>query len=162
MYSFVKIEKFLYQLKERLLQNKNIRKMLFYTSPDALSLEDIAPESAAEFITLTPIIEDKQGIAESYRNVFIAIYMGDMIPQDTENDITFKIAVYSNKENYEMNDKKIRPISIMKEIFNEINSIKFAFSGKVFPINVIAENLIRGNFSGFVSTWNVVDSNEII
>lgn len=162
MYSFDKIENFLYQLKERLLQNKNIKKMLFYTSPDALSLEDIDAESAAEFITLTPIIEDENGIAESYRNVFIAIYMGDMIPQDTENDITFKIAVYSNKPNYEMDNQKIRPISIMKEIFKEISGVKFEFSGKVFSINVVAENLIRGNFSGLVSTWNVVDSNEII
>lgn len=162
MYTFVKIQNFLFQLKDRLLENENIKKMLYYTVPNALDLTSIGKDDAAEFITLTPIIEDENGIAKSYRNVFIAIYLGDIIPQDTENDITFRIAVYANKENYELENKKIRPIEIMKEVFSEINGLKFEFSGKIIPINVIAENLIRGNFSGFVSTWNVVDSYEII
>lgn len=162
MYTLVKVQRFLFHLKERLLENQNIKKMLYHTVPNALDLGDVANEDAAEFITLTPIIEDEDGIAESYRNVFIAIYLGDLVPEDTENDLTFRIAIYANKENYELENNKIRPIELMNEVISEIKNVKFEFSGKVFPINIVSENLIRGNFSGFVSTWNVVDSNEII
>ena len=152
----------MFQLKDRLLQKPKIRKLLYYTSSDALDLEDVSIEKAQDMITLTPIIEDEQGIAESYRNVFIAIYMGDLIPGDTDNDITFRIAAYANKDNYELDNNRIRPLLLMDEIFKEISNVKFEFSGKIYAITVVAENLIRGNFSGFVSTWNVVDGNEII
>lgn len=162
MYSFTKIQNFLFQLKRRLLKNKKIKKLLYYTVPNALELQDVAAENVEKMITLTPIIEDENGIAESYRNVFIAIYMGDLVPEDTENDITFRIATYANKENYELDNDRIRPILIMQEIFKEISNIKFEFTGKMYAINVVTENLVRGNFSGLVSTWNVVDSNEII
>lgn len=162
MYSLTKVQNFLFQLKERLLENDTIKKLLYYTSPDALSKTSIDKTLAEEFITLTPIIEDENGIAESYRNVFIAAYMSDLIPDDNENDIGFKIMVYANKENYELNNNRIRPMIIMQEIYNEISNIKFEFSGKFIPISIVTENLVAGNFSGFVSTWNVVDSNEII
>lgn len=162
MYSFTKIQNFLFQLKRKLLENKKIKKLLYYTVPNALELADVAAEDVEDMITLTPIIEDEDGIAESYRNVFIAIYMGDLVPEGTENDITFRIATYANKDNYELEQDRIRPILIMQEISKEVSNVKFEFSGKMYPINFVAENLVRGNFSGLVSTWNVVDSNEII
>lgn len=159
---FTNVQSFLHQLKDRLLENEKIRKLLYYTSPDALRLEGVEKEDAAKFITLTPIIEDEDGIAESYRNVFVAIYLGDFIPEDVRNNVSFKIAAYTTMEHYELENQKLRILELMGEIHKEISNVKFEFAGKVYPIAFVSENLIRGNFSGIVSTWLAVDSNEII
>lgn len=162
MQTFVKLENFLYQTKELLLENSKIRKLLYYPTPNALSKPDVTKQQAEEFITLTPIIWDENGIAESFRNVFISIYASLIDFDDIDNNLILKILVFTNKEGYELENNKIRVLTLLSEISKQLENHKFEFSGKIYLINAMSENLSEGNFAGYVSTWAVTDSNEIL
>lgn len=129
MYKNLKnLNKVFYEIKTTLLANENIRKLLYYDQADAL--EKTAPEisKVKDYIGFFPITES--GITNYEKNTFISITVPklDTDLQEKEN-IYFGIylTVVSKKDVLELNNNKIRIISLCDEIIKALDGKKLSF-----------------------------------
>ena len=122
------LNKGLYEIKTALLANEEVRKLLFYDQKDAL--EKTAPEisDVKDYIGFFPITES--GITDYKKNTFIAITVPklDTDLQEKENIyFGFYLTVISKKDVWELNDNKVRIISLCDEIIKALDGKKISF-----------------------------------
>lgn len=157
---FKKTEKSLFQIKALLLQNENIRKLLYNMRPSALAESAPTIDQVKDLISLTPYLEDKDGVSTSYRNAFMAIYPTRFI-LDTVSDLTqIAITVFITKDYYELDNESIRVLSILDEVQNTLDGEKLEFAGRLEIQNGIIEIIDTNRFVGYVTGWEVIDGRD--
>lgn len=158
---FDKTESALYQIKDLLLDNIQIRKLLYNMTTNALSEAEPSIEDVEQLITIVPYIDDENGVAESYKNSFIVIYPTNFLFNENEVIINISIGSFVTKDYYELNNRKIRGLSLMSEISKTVSYEKLEFAGKMELMNVTSLTIDLGKFIGFTSNWEVVDGKSV-
>lgn len=124
------IIKILPEFKTALLANANLRKMLFYSSTDALSKNAPSIEDVSELITFQPLAES--GIKNFGKHTYIVIDI-DLIDLEIDDDSSIltnvDIAAITQFDTWLLDDNKIRLLEICNEIITAIDGIKFSSSG---------------------------------
>jgi hypothetical protein len=160
MGTFLKTEKALFQIKTLLLQNTNLRKLLYNTVPSAL--EETAPtvSEVEELITLTPYLENDEGVANSYKNAFIAIYPTRFNIDNIGDVIQIAISVFVSKDYYELDNERLRVFSILEECEKTLDNVKLEFAGKLELQNAAIEVLDVNKYIGYITGWEVVNGKD--
>ena len=126
-----KILKILPEFKTALLANEDLRKMLFYESPDALSKTAPTVANVTDLIVLRPLAES--GIKDFGKHTYIVIDI-DLIDLDISDDnaivTNVDIAVISQFDTWVLDGDKIRVLEICNRVLNAIDSKKFTQSGE--------------------------------
>lgn len=121
------------ELRNRLLQDEEIRKLLVYDSSDAQTQEH-APtlETAKNYISLYPVIEE--GIITTDRNVAIAFDLTAVDTDFEEGDSailgTIIISVLCTDKVLLLDKNILRHWEIARLIINDIDDFKGSASGK--------------------------------
>lgn len=157
---FNKTEKSLFQIKSLLLQNEKIRKLLYHMVPNALDLQAPSIDQVKDLITLTPYLEDREGVSNSFRNAFIAVYPTRFMLDTTSDLIQIAIAVFVTKDYYEMDQETIRTLSILAECENVLDNEKFEFAGHLEFQNGMIEIIDTNRFIGYITGWEAVDGRD--
>lgn len=150
------IENTMFAVRTTLANDKTIRKLLYYDTPDALDKQE-APsidqilgrvENGIEYITLFPVME--KGVVEYGRNTYIMITL-PMIDLDLSDSseifVGFQITAISDMKHYMLNHNKLRLMEICNRVIELIDNQKFPTAGKTEVLQmeqVIFTNQVYG------------------
>lgn len=152
-----RVESTLAAIKNRLLGDEIIRKLLFHDSNNALNmLPPLIPE-VEDYITLRPIFEFEN--KEDYmQNSMINIYTTQILPADDIKKIdgVVQINVVCNGDKWELVDSKIRPMQLCDRIIQLVNNKKFTISNKVV-FNTMTDLIISKKVYGYALLFEITD-----
>lgn len=122
------------RIAEKLVENQNICKLLFYTNKDPLTSPDLTEEQRMDLlhenILIVPKVPESDNIKGSY---ILALY--DSFDIDSENsefkDVELLFIVVCPPKEWVVNEPSLRPFLIMSEIDEMFNGQKLANIGKI-------------------------------
>lgn len=151
------------EFKTAILSDVDIRKMLYYDSPDALSREAPSIETVSSYIFNAPLVES--GIEDFGRNTYIMIDLAridtDTEDEDPSKDIiaVFAITPVTTFTNWMLDDNKIRILEMTTRIINKIDNHKFSPSGKAYIPNIERTIISKQLFGYYIRV--VITDNQV-
>ena len=116
--NFFSMEKDLGIIIDLILNNKRLQKLLYYTTPDAMSKPDLTEEQAVSLINNNIKIVPKLTIDPDVKNYIYVIFddfkTNDTNPEFQDNIIYFHIICHYSQ--WQMKDFQLRPFRIAAEI----------------------------------------------
>lgn len=121
------------ELRNLLLQNEQLRKLLVYDTSDALTQVEVPTiETAKNYISLYPVIEE--GIITTDRNTAIALDLTSVDTDFEEGDnailATIVISVLCTDKVLLLDNNKFRHWEVARLIINDVDEFKGSASGK--------------------------------
>lgn len=134
-----RIERVVPEIRNHLLQNEQLRKLLVYDTPDALSQEAVPTiETVKNYISLYPVIEE--GIITTDRNCAIAIDLTavdtDFEDGDTAIIGTVVVSMLCTDKVFLLDKDKFRHWEAARLITNTLDDAKCSASGKLVVTGV--------------------------
>lgn len=152
-----KIEQTLVGIKNKLLHDATIRKLLFHDSNNALNMLAPQEKEAESYITLKPIydFENKEPYA---KNSMINIYTTQIVPDDEIKKITgvIQVNIVCNENTWELVDSHIRPLRLSDQIIKLVHGCKFAASNKL-EFNTMSDLIINKKLFGYALLFEITD-----
>lgn len=153
---FDNIEKSLFEIKNSLLSNTEIRKLLGNDNMTCLDEQAPGIDTIEDFIFLTPVFKvDK----EPYnKNSFISITLSEVGYTEDINYLTpvVTVSVLSRTELWVLNDSKIRPLQVASQIVKELNNKKVSLSHKLYFIEKRLL-VLNEDIQGFILVFDLLD-----
>jgi hypothetical protein len=153
------IESAIYQIKNIIIGNADIRKLLYINTPSALTSQtNVTIANVENLISIRPYIQDDDGIENSSQSNFIIIYPTYMdFSNDTFHTIQISIDVFVYKDNYFLDNAKTRLMQLLNKIIDVLNDKKLSFAER-FEINdARLTNIDGGKTIGYLTTWSIVN-----
>lgn len=152
-----RVETTLAAIKNCLLNDDVVRKLVYNDSNNALNMETPDIDKVNKYITLRPIYQF-ENMADFSQNSMINIYFTDGSPQEEEVGIEgiIQINVVVNIDKWELVDNKIRPIHLANRIIKLLNDKKFTISNSLSLEN-INQLIISKQLVGYALLFNVID-----
>lgn len=155
---FERLETSIFAIKNNLLENEKIKKLLYYSSPDALNRADISKLDVEKNILTVPFLDVKDPDNGINLNTIIAVYPTRVFHEEAyENSIYIKTAIYTKASLYNLNNNKMRLNQLAKEITSEIKDRKFALAGTMILTESEWVTLDGIDKVGLILHWTVVD-----
>lgn len=160
--SFLSIEKDLEIITNNFLKNERLKKLLYYTTPDALNRDSIGNNASLELFKNNIKIVPKLYIDGSVLN-YIVITFDDFVlntnnPQFRDNTIQFNIICHYDQ--WQLNDSfSLRPYKIAAEIDSMISDKHLTGIGELQFLG--ASNLIiNEEFAGITLVYAAIHGGE--
>lgn len=152
-----RVETTLAAIKNCLLNDDIVRKLVYNDSNNALNMETPDIDKVNKYITLRPIYQF-ENMADFSQNSMINIYFTDGSPQEEEVGIEgiIQINIVVNIDKWELVDNKIRPIHLANRIIKLLNDKKFTISNSLSLEN-INQLIISKQLVGYALLFNVID-----
>lgn len=152
-----KLQKTIHAMKNQLLKDETIRKLLVHSSPNALSMKDVDRDRVKPSILTIPYINEEDPDKELNLNTFIAIYQTS-IAYENEEDVSFLItAIYTNHEIYELDNNNFRLNMIGASIESALQNQKFNLTGQLNLYGASFVSLANSKKLGLILSWEVVN-----
>jgi hypothetical protein len=149
------LNKTLYAIKNKLMNNNDLTKLLFYSVVNPLESANLTTAQKEQIITLNPIVEYNTD-PNSTLNNFISIGI-PMIGYGDKLDgvlVKIEIAIVCHVDYWELNNNRLRLMKIAEIVFDELNEQKFSLSGKLvidgFKPEIFQDNLVGYRLTGFM------------
>lgn len=152
-----RVESTIAAIKTKLLDNEDLRKLLFHDSNNALNMLAPTVLELRDYITSKPIFEFEN--KEEYnKNSVINIYVTEIIPTDESASFTgvLQVNVVCNLDVWELVDNKIRPLQISNKIIKMLNNTKFTVSNKLVLSNM-TDLIINKKMVGYALLFEITD-----
>lgn len=152
------INKTLYAIKNKLINNDTITKSLFYSVANPLEQADLTTAQKESVIVMNPIVEYNTDPNNTINN-FIAIGVPMVVYGDNLEGVLIRIniAIVCHTDYWELNNNRLRLMSLAEEVFNELNEQKFSLSGKLI-IDGFEPEIFRDNLVGYRLNALITDS----
>ena len=151
-----RIQSSLYQIKNKLKADSDIRKLLYYTTKDSLSKSEVSYKNIDNFITLRPVFNMN---TETFnRNAFVSIAISEMEEVEDEKifDGVLRLNVICKNDNWELDENAIRPLKLIGKIKNLLHNHKFDTSHKIIFMSMQIITLDEDN-SGYMLLFRIVE-----
>jgi len=152
------LNKTLYAIKSKLMNNNELTKLLFYSVTNPLEQADLTTAQKDTIITLNPIVEYNTDPNNTINN-FISIGIPMIGFGDKTEGVLIRldIAIVCHVDYWELNNNRLRLMKIAEVVFNELNEQKFSLSGK-FIVDTFKPELFQNNLAGYRLTGFMVDT----
>ena len=152
-----KIETSLAAIKNCLLNDEKIRKLVYNDSNNALNLETPDRDKVNKYITLRPIYQF-ENMQDFTQNTMVNIYLtsGDTLDEEVGISGIIQISIVVNIDKWELLDNKIRPISLADRIIKLVNNKKFTMSNSL-SLQSIEQLIISKQLVGYALLFDIVD-----
>ena len=149
-----RIEKSFFRIKDLLLENEDIRKLLVEDGPDALQRFAPSVEDAKNYIVLRPVIDLND---ESYvRNTIGAITMPSIYLEDKYISTRMFLTFYTQNSVYDLNDEQLR-LFRLADIAAEILNNKKLYNAGTLELLSIREVVMNSSITGIVLEFSIND-----
>lgn len=145
------------EIRNTLLGDEVIRKLVFQDSNNALNMLPPAPEEVEDYITVAPIYEfqDKSNLA---RNTMINIYVAEW---QSDEDIAsgsgvIRVNVVCNVDHWRLVDNKIRPLALADRVIELLEGKKFSISNPLH-FDTLEELIITKQMTGYALIFTATD-----
>jgi hypothetical protein len=153
------VESAIYQIKNTIIGNSDIRKLLYINTPSALtSSTNVTVANVENLISIRPYIQDDDGIENSSQSNFMIIYPTYMdFSNDIQHTIQISIDIFVYKDNYFLDGAKTRILQLLNKVIDVLNDKKLSFAER-FQINdARLTNIDQGKTIGYLTTWSIVN-----
>ena len=152
------LNKTLYAIKNKLLNNDTITKMLFYSVANPLEQAALTSAQKETVVVMNPIVEYNTDPNNTINN-FIAIGVPMIVYGDNLEGVLIRIniSIVCHVDYWELNNNRLRLMTVAEEVFNELNENKFSLSGKLI-IDSFEPEIFRDNLVGYRLSAMITDS----
>lgn len=152
-----KLDRVIVEIKKMLLRNENLKKLIYYNTPDALAKASVTDRTLVDpFIKTTPAIYMIEDGTEIELNSFIVIYTPTINFTTKLNDVTFIVDIFTRKEILELDNNQLRLHQMLGEISSSLDNQRVSFAGRINLSN--ATYVVVGNrYVGFQLEVTVID-----
>lgn len=159
--SFLSIDKDLNIITNRILKNKRLQKLLYYTVPNALDLKDLNEDQQLELLQKNIKIVPKLYIDGSVLN-YIIISFDNFMPNSSnpefrDNLISFDIICHFDQ--WQMKDFNLRPYRIAGELDSIFNDTHLTGIGKLQFVGC-NQLLLNEEFAGVSLIYAAIHGEE--
>ena len=159
--SFLSMEKDLNQIIGSMLRNKNLKKLLYYTTDDALSMPDLTDEQSISLFGKNIRIAPKLYIDQDIVN-YIIISFDDFSPNAKNpefRDCTICFDIVCHFDQWKLTDFKLRPYRIAAELDTMFNKAKFSGIGRLEFIGGL-QMLLDNEFGGLTLRYRAINGED--
>ena len=159
--SFLSVEKDLNIITDLILKNKRLKKLLYYTTADALDREAITDEEAVELLQKNIKIVPKLYIDGDVR-AYVIISFDNFTtnatnPEFRDNIISFDIICHFDQ--WQLKDFQLRPYRIAAELDSMLDGQRLTGIGLVEFLGA-NQIIINEEFAGISLMYNVIHGGE--
>lgn len=157
------VEQTLYQIKNILINDETIRKLLYIQAPNALTVStSVTAAQVNGLMSIVPYVQDDGGIENSSQSNFMVIYCNYMnFQDDMQHVITFGIDIFVYKDYYLLDSSKIRLVQILNRVVDLLEDKKLAFAEKFTISDARLSSIDQGKTIGYLTTWSVANGTAI-
>lgn len=151
-----KLDKTIFEMKKMLLKNENIKKLIYYNTPDSLSQSAPTLNQVTDLIKTTPAIYMEDDENQFDLNTFAVIYVPIIDFSAQLNDITFVIDIFTRKELIDLDNNQMRLHQLVTEIYETLDNKRVSLAGRIQFSNASYVNM--GNrYIGFQVEMSIID-----
>lgn len=154
------MERNMFIIKNKLLENVNLRKLLFYTGPDALESTDPTAEDVERYIDLTSVVNYGQNPNNPINNFIVVSWSNADLSDFTQSVSGIIVEVFCNHSSILLDNNKMRHFAISQEIVTSLNSSMLLSAGKMELINMELK-ILNETYVGFELEFMAIDSTEV-
>jgi hypothetical protein len=156
MSSINKLDKTIMEIKKMLLKNESFRKLLYFNTPDCLSIQAPTLVQVQNLVFTTPAIYMEEDENQFNLNSFAVIYIPIIDFSKELNDITFIIDLFTKKELIELDNNQLRLHQLVTEIYETLDNKRVSLAGRIQFSNASYVNM--GNrYIGFQVEMSIID-----
>ena len=149
-----RIEKSFFRIKDLLLENDDIRRLLVEDGRDALERFAPSVEQARDYIVLRPVIDLND---ENYtRNTIAAITMPSIYLEDKYLSTRMFLTFYTQNSEYELNNEQLR-LFRLADLAAEILNNKKLYNAGTLELLSIREVVMNSSITGIVLEFSIND-----
>lgn len=163
MKSIELVEQTLYQIKNILINDATLRKLLYLQIPGALtSNTSVTTAQVDGLISVVPYVQDDDGIENSSQSNFIVLYCNYMnFQEDMQHSMSIGIDIFVYKDYYLLDSSKMRIIQILSKVVDLLEDKKLAFAEKFTINDARLTSIDQGKTIGYLTSWSVVNGTAI-
>lgn len=152
------IQKAIFQVKSLIQGNLEVRKLVYYDTPDALSQSEVNASIAntKEHFTVSPIFDVTEPPFDKNTIISVVFNKGTYDDETVKINGLLKINILTRSGLWELNDNKIRPLEISNLIIDIINNQKTDPSHKLVFSNMELA-ILNEDVNGFALTFLLVE-----
>ncbi len=158
--SFATVEKVLKQVVDKLMYNKPLQKLLYYSDKHCLSLPDLNQDQIfsllGDQIKIVPKLQVDDGVM-AYVIISFDKFVPSLESQTTFREVSLSFDILAHYDFWSLDDFKLRPYSIAGAIDGVINRSSFSDTGGGIAKFVRADQLVLNEYLGGV-TMNYIIS----
>lgn len=158
--SFLSIEKDLSIIIDTMLKNNRLKKLLYYTTKDALMRDNLSEEQSAELIGNNIKIVPKlyvDGSVLNYVVISFDSFAETSNPEFRDNTVEFDIVCHMDQ--WQLNDFALRPYKIAAEIDSMFNYQKLTGMGRLEFIGATV-SVLNEEFAAVCLIYRTVHGEE--
>ena len=159
--SFLSMEKDLNQITGSMLRNKNLKKLLYYTTENALSMPDLTDDQSVSLFGRNIRIAPKLFIDQEIVN-YIIISFDDFSP-NTKNpefrDCTICFDIICHFDQWKLTDFKLRPYRIAAELDSMFNKARFSGIGRLEFLGGL-QMLLDDEYGGLTLRYRAINGED--
>ena len=159
--SFLSMEKDLNQITGSMLRNKNLKKLLYYTTENALSMPDLTDDQSVSLFGRNIRIAPKLFIDQEIVN-YIIISFDDFSPNAKNpefRDCTICFDIVCHFDQWKLTDFKLRPYRIAAELDTMFNKAKFSGIGRLEFIGGL-QMLLDDEYGGLTLRYRAINGED--
>ena len=159
--SFLSMEKDLNQITGAMLRNKNLKKLLYYTTENALSMPDLTDDQSVSLFGRNIRIAPKLFIDQEIVN-YIIISFDDFSPNAKNpefRDCTICFDIVCHFDQWKLTDFKLRPYRIAAELDTMFNKARFSGIGRLEFIGGL-QMLLDDEYGGLTLRYRAINGED--
>ena len=159
--SFLSMEKDLNQITGSMLRNKNLKKLLYYTTENALSMPDLTDDQSVSLFGRNIRIAPKLFIDQEIVN-YIIISFDDFLPNAKNpefRDCTICFDIVCHFDQWKLTDFKLRPYRIAAELDSMFNKARFSGIGRLEFIGGL-QMLLDDEYGGLTLRYRAINGED--
>ena len=159
--SFLSVEKDAALIMDRIVENKNLQKLIYYNTPDALSQPNLTEEQMSDLIKnnikFVPKIHVDQ-LVETYLLINFDGFQETYNPEFRDNVIEFDIICHIDQ--WMLKDFKLRPFRIAAELDSMLNNKHLTNMGQMEFLSLDSKLVESSEYAGMCLRYRVVHGGE--
>ena len=159
--SFLSVEKDAALIIDRIASNKNLQKLLYYNTTDALNKPELTEDQFQELIStnikFTPKIKTDQ-LVENYLLINFDAFQITYNPEFRDNIIEFDIICHIDQ--WMLRDFKLRPFRIAAELDSMLDKKHLTNMGEMEFLSLDAKLVENDEYAGMCLRYRVVHGGE--
>lgn len=159
--SFLSVEKDAALIMDRIYENRNLQKLLYYNTPDALDRERLNEEQMQDLIAnnikFTPKIHVDR-LVETYLLINFDGFQTTYNPEFRDNVIEFDIICHIDQ--WMLRDFKLRPFRIAAELDSMLDKKHLTNMGRMEFLSLDSKLIENDEYAGMCLRYRVVHGGE--
>ena len=159
--SFLSMEKDLNQITGSMLRNKNLKKLLYYTTENALSMPDLTDDQSVSLFGRNIRIAPKLFIDQEIVN-YIIISFDDFSPNAKNpefRDCTICFDIICHFDQWKLTDFKLRPYRVAAELDSMFNKARFSGIGRLEFLGGL-QMLLDDEYGGLTLRYRAINGED--